>query len=105
MANFRELSRYTGGLVTKNRADEDFLILRQSLELEKDDGDIVVTLTQEFLQRPDLLSSQYYGTPDLWWVILEFNGISDPLFGLKLGQVIRIPAFERVQAAIDNLDI
>lgn len=104
MANFRELSRYTGGLVTKNRSGEDFLILRRNLELEEDEGDIFVTVTQEILKRPDLLSSQYYGTPDLWWVIYEFNGISDPLFGLRMGQVLRIPALERVQAAIENLD-
>ena len=27
---------------------------------------------------PDSLSEQYYGRPDLYWVILDFNHIQDP---------------------------
>ena len=103
MANFKVLSRYTGGLSTKNRTDQDFLILRNQLNLEPDEGDTFVTVTQSILNRPDLLSSDMYDTPDLWWVIYEFNGISDPLFGAKLGTVLRVPELNRVLAAIDKL--
>jgi len=104
MANFKALSRYTGGLLATNRSGKDFLVLRRTLELEPADGDVFVTITQEFLKRPDLISNNAYGTPDLWWVIYEFNGIKDPLFELQLGQVLRIPELERVLAAIEQLE-
>lgn len=104
MARFKRLSRYTGGIVTKNRAEEDFLILRRPLNLSQDDGDIFIEVTQDLEKRPDLVSYKAYGIPDLWWVIYEFNGIRDPLFELTIGQVLRIPDIERVQAAIEELE-
>lgn len=104
MANFKKLSRYTGSVVTKNRSGKDFLILRQPLNLEKADGDVFVTITQDIEQRPDLISAKAYGTPDLWWVIYEFNGIRDPLFDLRAGQILRIPDLDRVLDALANLE-
>ena len=41
--------------------------------------------------RPDRISNLFYGTPDLWWVIMEVNGISDPFEGLNVGDQILIP--------------
>jgi hypothetical protein len=104
MANFRPLSRYTGGIVIKNRSDKDFLILRRPLELEEDSGDIFITISKELENRIDLVSSKAYDTPELWWVIAEFNNITDPLFGLSAGQILRIPDIERVLQAIANLE-
>lgn len=103
MANFKNLSRYTGGQVTKNRSDKDFLILRRPLNLKEDEGDVFVQVTQELEKRPDLVASKAYGNPDLWWVIYEFNNIRDPFFDLKAGMLLRIPALERVLTAIDQL--
>jgi hypothetical protein len=104
MANFKILSRYTGGLVSKTRSNKDFVLLRTPLNLEPDEGDIFITITQELIRRPDLISSQYYDTPELWWVIYEFNGISDPLFELKIGDILRVPELERVLVAVENLE-
>lgn len=103
MANFKTLSRYTGGQVTKNRVGKDFLILRSSLNLKEDAGDVFVQVTQELEKRPDLVASKAYGNPDLWWVIYDFNNIRDPFFDLKSGMLLRIPALERVLLAIDQL--
>lgn len=103
MANFKKFSRYTGGTATKNRSGRNFLILRQPLNLQPADGDVFVSVTQELLQRPDLVSYKAYGVPDLWWAIYEFNGIRDPIFDVKLGQVLRIPELSRVIQAIANL--
>lgn len=104
MANFKKNTRYTGGLISKNRSNQDFLILRKPLQLLESDGDIFITVTQEYEKRPDLVSSQVYGDPDLWWVIYEFNGIRDPFFDLKAGQLLRIPQLERVLLAIAALE-
>jgi hypothetical protein len=103
MARFKENSRYTGGIVSKNRSNKQFLVLRQPLNLQPDDGDIFVTVTKELVNRPDLVSTKTYAIPDLWWVIYEFNNINDPLFGLNTGQILRLPQLERVLTAISNL--
>jgi hypothetical protein len=104
MANFKRLTRYTGGEIQTNRSNKTFLVLRRPLELEPSDGDTFVQITSEYVNRPDLISYKAYGTVDLWWVIYEFNGISDPLFELKLGAILRIPEKDRVLRAIQNLE-
>lgn len=103
MANFNRQSRYAKRETEEDRAGQQFITLRKPLNLEPDSGDIYVTINQELLQRPDLIAHRAYKNKDLWWVIYEFNGISDPLFELKLGQTLRIPALTRVQAALSNI--
>lgn len=105
MANFKRLSRYTGGIVSKNRNDEDFIVLKIPLKLKEGDNDKFIEVTQDFITRPDLLSSKVYGTPELWWVIYEFNGIQDPITELKVGQILRIPEINRVLDAINGLEL
>jgi len=102
MANFKRLSRYDTKEIEVTRDGKQFLTLRQPLNLTPDSGDVYVTITQELLQRPDLIADRIYGNRELWWVIYEFNNISDPLFELVLGQVLRIPSLTRVQTAISN---
>lgn len=104
MANFKQSSRYASGSATKNRAGKDFLILRRPLNLAADDGDTFITVEQQHLGRPDLISSLAYGDPDYWWVIFEFNGIRDPLFDLRIGQILNVPQIERVLSAITELE-
>lgn len=103
MAAFKKNTRYTNGQLAKNRSGKSFLILRNKLNLEPDEGDVLVTISKDLLYRPDLISNNAYGTPDLWWVIFEFNGISDPLFGLRIGQTLKIPEINRVLQAIKLL--
>lgn len=102
MANFKRSSRYIDRELEKNREGKEFLVLRQPLNLEPAEGDIYVTINQELLQRPDLIAYRAYGDRELWWVIYEFNNISDPLFELKLGQIIRLPELQRVQEALSS---
>lgn len=104
MANFKRNSRYANGLVATNRSNQPFLVLRRPLNLEPSEDDTIVVITQEYTKRPELLSSKAYGTPDYWWVIYEFNGIMDPLFDLKIDQVLRIPSLERVVRALANTE-
>lgn len=103
MANFKSTSRYARALATTNRSGQNFIILRRQLDLQPEQDDTFFTVTQEVLQRPDLVAQTFYGNTELWWVIYEFNDIRDPLFELKLGQILRIPAIDRVLAAIAEL--
>jgi hypothetical protein len=104
MANFKRQTRYTGGLVQENRSGQEFLVLRLPLNLEPSDGDVFVEVTQDIIDRPDLIAQKAYGNTNLWWAIYEFNGIRDPLFELQMGQILRIPELERVERAIQELE-
>ena len=70
MANFKRNNRYTNGTVHLNRANQKFLELRGTLDLEQGPTDIFITITKEYVDRPDLISNNVYGTVDLWWVII-----------------------------------
>lgn len=105
MSNFKEFTRYTGGSVEKNRSLKDFLVLRKPLNIPQEEGDTFFLITQEFIDRPDLIAYNAYGVSDLWWVIYEYNEIRDPLHDLKLGQIIRIPELDRVINIIKALEI
>ncbi|MBO7526336.1 MAG: hypothetical protein J6T74_00390 [Clostridia bacterium] len=50
--------------------------------------------------RPDILSQRFYGTTNFWWFVCWFNGISDVWNDLRVGMVIKYPAFEKVREAI-----
>lgn len=105
MANFNNSSRYVNTVVEDNRSDQQFLPLRPRLNLEAKENDIFFQVTKELEKRPDLISFDIYGTADLWWVIYEFNEINDPFFDLTQGQILRMPASERVIIALQELEI
>lgn len=104
MANFKKNTRYTNGFTDVDSEGNTFLVLRKALKLEPNEGDTYITITQEYINRPDLISSKVYGIPNLWWVLYEFNNIQDPVFGVRIGQLFRIPSLDRVQAAITKLN-
>lgn len=104
MATFKINTRYTNGFTDLNAEGIEFLVLRKALKLEPDAGDTYITITQEYLKRPDLISFNAYGTPRLWWALYEFNNIQDPIFGLRIGQLFRIPALDRLLDAINSLN-
>jgi hypothetical protein len=42
--------------------------------------------------RIDILAEEFLGSPDLWWVIMDFNPeLIDP-FDIAVGTVLRIPS-------------
>jgi len=48
--------------------------------------------------RLDLLSSAFYDTPHLWWVLASVNNILDPLVSVPQGTSLRVPTKERLAA-------
>ena len=55
--------------------------------------DYLYTLESQYAYRPDLLSYDLYGTPDLWWVFMQRNldVIQDPIFDFVPGIQFFIP--------------
>jgi hypothetical protein len=60
--------------------------------IEPNNLDTVITLNDErYVNRPDILANDLYGDPDLFWVIALRNGLQDPIFDFKKGELYVIP--------------
>lgn len=59
-----------------------------------DPNDKEYVIEQKYMYRPDLLSFDLYGTPKLWWIIIQRNldVIQDPIYDFVHGLTIRIPS-------------
>lgn len=55
------------------------------------DQDRFMVITEGKAYRPDLVSQQIYGVPDLWWKIMEANNMMD-IIDFVAGKTIRIPS-------------
>jgi nucleoid-associated protein YgaU len=57
--------------------------------IEPSDSDILIVTEEE--DRLDLLANQFYGNPELWWVIATYNNLTDIDIKLEPGLQLRIP--------------
>jgi len=58
------------------------------------DDDIIITVGD--VDRLDSLSSKYYGSPSLWFVIASVNNLTNGTFHVPAGTQLRIPHRSRV---------
>lgn len=56
------------------------------------ENDKFFEITKPLNYRPDLVSNKFYGIPDYWWKIMEYNLMSD-VYEFRQGTVIRLPNF------------
>lgn len=61
-----------------------------------DPSDQMYTVPQAGVYRLDLISQNFYGVPDLWFVIARANNLIDAIVGFAQGQTIRVPAKSRL---------
>jgi hypothetical protein len=76
----------------------------ESIEFPETDQDGHYRVASTDLGRLDNLAQKYYRNRYLWWVIAHVNDIVDPIFGMTVGQVLRIPAWGTVFAALSVRD-
>ena len=69
------------------------------MKLREHDTDMFHVVTDADSKRIDLIAWKYYRDVRLWWVIAEFNNISNPL-ELQAGTTLRIPTYERIQMKV-----
>lgn len=50
--------------------------------------------------RPDLVSFRLYGTPDLWWLVMWLNGISDPWHDLLPQVALKYLPIQKINDAL-----
>lgn len=61
-----------------------------------DDTDIIFAVPAPGEHRLDLISGQFYGVPDLWWIVASVNNIIDPLVAVPTGTRLRLPSRDRL---------
>lgn len=64
-------------------------------KLEKKDI-FSLSINQTFAGRPDLIALEFYGVPQLEWVVTMFNNPLNPLGFPVAGSVIKLPSKEAV---------
>ncbi|KKN58215.1 hypothetical protein LCGC14_0554350 [marine sediment metagenome] len=76
----------------------EFLDILTFRSIPADDTDELIVLSPQFNERPDLLSNELYGTPDLWWVFTVRNPdtIIDPIYDFVTEIEIFVPTRQRI---------
>jgi len=69
---------------------------------EVSDGDVFLTIDSSYVGRLDLISYDYYGDPELWWVIALANGLDDIPNDVSLNLKIRIPDPSKVSDYLES---
>ena len=87
---YKNASRYTNIRTLKDDDgtlyDENWI--QKFVDKSADDQYMTVSLREE--NRLDIISNDYYNTPNYWWVIALGNYIIDP-FTIPVGTYLRIP--------------
>lgn len=57
------------------------------------DDDVLYTIENQYIHRPDLLAFDLYGTSKLWWVFAQRNMdiLKDPIYDFVAGISIYLP--------------
>jgi hypothetical protein len=65
-------------------------------------NDTFITVEPKYHNRPDRLSHDLYGTPNLWWVFMLRNMdlIRDPIWDLKAGMRIAVPSTDSLKKVL-----
>jgi len=86
---------------SQTRQFSQYLDILTPVDILSSDGDDRFIITGQFVHRPDLVSTRFYGTPDYWWVFISRNVdiIKDPIYDLVEGLEIRIPSIDNIERA------
>ena len=49
------------------------------------------TIPPNLQHRPDLIASNFYGSPQNWWLLMLVNSITDPFEGFNVNDTILVP--------------
>ena len=65
-------------------------------------SDVVYKIKPQYNYRPDLLASDLYDDPNLWWVFKSRNPsvLEDPVFDFVAGVVIQVPRIETIKSVL-----
>ena len=67
-----------------------------------DQTDIIYFVEKKYEGIPHFLGYVFYGDTGLWWIIMMYNGIIDPIEEIVEGKMLIIPLLDRVKAEISS---
>jgi nucleoid-associated protein YgaU len=91
---YQFVSRYTSFPYYYNTLDDKF-IYGLTAQIDKDIQ--YVTHKIKDYDTLDNLSLTYYGRPDYYWIIADFNNIQDPYKDIQSLESIKIPTFTAIK--------
>jgi len=74
-----------------------FINMRFSVTLSR-----VITVTSGFEANLPALAKKYLDDQNLWWAILHYNGLLDPIHDIRIGAVLRIPDRNSLLSFLEN---
>ncbi len=98
---FNRYSRYVAGgaAETANGRIEWW----ERSNLTSDPTDIAYVVENFYEGRLDLIASVFYNEPRWWWVIAQYNNITDPFSETTAGRVLYIPAKDRLPLMLSTI--
>ena len=70
--------------------------------IKRSNNDQWYTVTNQTINRLDLIAQQYYGDSNYWWVIAHANNIFDALNDIYVGKILRIPPISSINGHYIN---
>src|SRR6056300_1573144 len=98
MAGYAKSSLYgTTGLARGGHLD---VLNYRGIPKAKDD--VLYTIEPQYNYRPDLLASDLYNDPNLWWVFKSRNPnvLDDPVFDFVAGITVYIPTHDLIKQIV-----
>ena len=88
MANYKQTSVYANTPI-----NDVALGVFDPPEINITGNEKTIVLDRKYQYRPDLLSTNLYGTPRLWWVFKMLNSdkLNDPIWDFKTGIELLVP--------------
>lgn len=93
--DYASLSRYSPFDIAYNTNDEKYVYC---LTNQLDTSTTYISHTVQQYDTLDSLSLKYYGRPDYFWIIADYNRIQDPFIKLKGNfTTIKIPSLGQIK--------
>jgi LysM repeat protein len=80
-------------------------LLRNITVLPADNTSIEDTYTTKFNDTWYLISHNYYGTMDLWWLVCEYNQITNPTIMPQVGTKLKLLKSQYVSPVLQQLNL
>lgn len=91
---FNKYSRYVAGGSTETANGR--IEWWERTQMVTDPSDIAYVIENFYEGRLDLISAVFYDEPRWWWVLAQYNNMTDPISETTAGRVIYVPAKERL---------
>ena len=89
------LSRYNVYRRLINEDGDEYIETPNKIKIKESNKDSFYAVEMGYVNRLDLISFKFYGTPLLWWAIAIVNNIDNPL-DVGPGIVLRIPTLKNI---------